>query len=59
MAGRYENLRRQVEQKIEGHWNGKYLQEASNRPDDTATIHALVSFPYYFNLNDDKVIKTI
>ena len=26
------------------HWNGDYLYESMNRPDDGATIHAITTF---------------
>lgn len=58
-ASRFDQERRGVEKKIDSHWNGKFIWQSSNRPTDTAVIHALISFPGYFAFNDDKVVKTI
>lgn len=29
---------------VTDHWNGDYLYESMNRPDDGATIHAITTF---------------
>jgi len=58
-ASRFDQERQGVEQKINNHWNGKFLWQAGNRPTDSAVIHALISFPGFFSFNDDKVAKTI
>lgn len=28
---------------IKSHWNGRFITESSNRPEDSAVIHALVT----------------
>ena len=33
-----------VQAVVTDHWNGDYLYESSNRPDDGATIHAITTF---------------
>lgn len=58
-AARFDQERRGVENKIDGHWNGEFIWQSSNRPTDTAVIHALISFPGYFSFNDEKIVKTI
>ena len=33
-----------VQAVVTDHWNGDYLYESTNRPDDGATIHAITTF---------------
>ena len=33
-----------VQAVVTDHWNGDYLHESTNRPDDGATIHAITTF---------------
>ena len=36
------------------HWNGDYLYESTNRPDDGATIHAITTFAREFYTPDSE-----
>ena len=39
---------------VTDHWNGDYLYESMNRPDDGATIHAITTFAREFYTPDSE-----
>jgi len=44
MGALYRSVAEDVKAVITKHWNGNYLYESENRPDDGATIHAITTF---------------
>jgi len=44
MGSTYRSVADEIKGVVTKHWNGKYLYESENRPDDGATIHAITTF---------------
>jgi len=43
-GSQYRAVAAEVSQAVASHWNGEYLTESENRPDDGAVIHAITTF---------------
>merc|ERR1712228_403285 len=43
----YRSVAETIKTAITSHWNGEYLTESTNRPDDGAVIHAITTFGEY------------
>ena len=44
LGASYRSVADDIKAVITKHWNGNYLYESENRPDDGATIHAITTF---------------
>lgn len=59
LAGQCDNVRAEIEKKIDAHWTGSYIFNDQKRLVDGSVLHAIVSFDGYIQLNDEKVLDTI
>ena len=54
MGDTYRSTAEDIKAVITKHWNGDYLYESTNRPDDGATIHAITTFAKEFYTPDSE-----
>ena len=54
MGETYRSTAEEIKDTITDHWNGDYLWESTNRPDDGATIHAITTFAKEFYTPDSE-----
>ena len=54
MGETYRSTAEDIKATITEHWNGNYLWESTNRPDDGATIHAITTFAKEFYTPDSE-----
>jgi len=59
-GAQYRSVADTIKSAITTHWNGEYLTESSNRPDDGAVIHAITTFgEYLYPANSEEAAGTI
>ena len=54
MGETYRSTAEDIKAVVTKHWNGDYLYESENRPDDGATIHAITTFAKEFYTPDSE-----
>merc|ERR1719348_663699 len=56
----YRSVAETIKTAITSHWNGEYLTESNNRPDDGAVIHAITTFgEYLYPANSQEAAGTM
>jgi len=55
----YRSKAAEIEATLDGHWNGNYLWESSNREKDGAVIHAVTTFGGKYGPTSKEAASTI